>query len=208
MIDGLEKLHLRVRGLDCVRGDAVVFQGVDFDLAPGEVIELHGRNGVGKSSLLRQIAGLVTPAAGTIEWRADRSNAWETGSPVAAQRFVGHRNGLKPGLTAGENLAFWARLEGLPREGVATALEAVGLPAVADRPARTLSAGQQRRVALARLVLAPRPLWLLDEPTAALDRASEESVSRLIEAHCAAGGSALIATHKVLPLEARALKFE
>ncbi len=201
-------ITVRAEDLGCDRGERPVFRGVGFEIAPGEVLEIHGRNGVGKSSLLRQIAGLVPPTAGTLRWKSDGAEAWEEGAPSAHMRFLSHRNALKPALTALENLCFWARLDTVPEAHAHDALQAVGLEEAADKPARALSAGQQRRVALARLLLAPRALWIMDEPTAALDKASEEAVSRLIEDHCSKGGSAIVATHKVLPLAARALRFE
>ncbi len=210
---GSSGIHLAVEDLGCDRGGHPLFRGVSLALAPGDVLEIHGRNGVGKSSLLRQIAGLITPAAGKVRWAPARGGGpqesdWQDGAPHDRLRLLSHKNALKPDLSALENLVFWARMDGVADVGAGRALEQVRLGEAADRPARALSAGQQRRVSLARLLLAPRDLWLLDEPTAALDRASEEVVGALIEAHRSSGGSAVIATHKVLPVEAKALRFE
>ncbi len=199
-------LYLTVDDLGCDRGEAPLFRGVGFNLAPGDILEIHGRNGVGKSSLLRQIAGLLPIATGSVRWRT--ATTWQDGAPHDHLRLIHHRNALKPDLSALENLYFWARTETVPQDRAETALETVGLSHAADRPSRTLSAGQQRRACLARLLLSPRSLWLLDEPTAALDTASEHLVGTLLEAHRSRGGSAIIATHKVLPIEARALRFE
>ncbi|MGF1455219.1 MAG: heme ABC exporter ATP-binding protein CcmA [Alphaproteobacteria bacterium] len=193
--------------LGCDRGDCALFRGVSFSLGPGTILEIHGRNGVGKSSLLRQIAGLLPLAAGRMRWRSG-GGAWQEGPPQGHLRLVSHRNAVKPDLTPRDNLVFWARTEAVAPDAALAALEAVGLAHAADRPAHTLSAGQQRRVCLARLLLAPRSLWLLDEPTAALDKASEALVGGLLETHRARGGSAVIATHKVLPVEAQALRLE
>src|SRR5579871_1261285 len=150
-------------GLACVRGERLVFRGLGFALAPGDVLVLGGPNGSGKSSLLRLMAGLLPPAAGTLTW---------DGNPVDADReaqrarvgYLGHLDALKPTLTVGESLALHARLRGGRAElgaALANALEALGVGGLIDSPCRLLSAGQRRRVALARLLAAPAPLWLL-----------------------------------------------
>ena len=182
---------LEARGLACERGGRVLFQGLDLALAPGEAALVTGPNGAGKSSLLRVLAGLLPPAAGTVAW---------TGRGEADFHYVGHGDAVKPALTIAQNLAFWVRVAG--RGTVEAGLEAIGLTALADLPARLLSAGQRRRLGLARLFAAPAPLWLLDEPTAGLDDAATDAVERGLEAHLAGGGAAVIATHVPLGTEA------
>jgi heme exporter protein A len=178
------------------RGERELFAGLDLTLAPGAAVELRGPNGAGKTTLLLIVAGIVRPAAGTIRLKGgDPESRWET-----EVSYLGHRPAIKPRLTVAENLAFWARLGGAPATAVLPALETVGLAPIAWLEAGNLSAGQTRRLALARLLVGERPLWLMDEPTAALDAAGEALVARLIDAHLDAGGSALIATHHDLGL--------
>jgi len=185
--------------LTCRRGERLVFAGLDFALGPGEALLLTGPNGSGKSSLLRLMAGLLPPAAGTLTW---------DGAPIAADpeahrarlRFVGHLDAVKPVLSAAENLAFWAGLGGAAPDAVNQALDRLGLDRLADLPARLLSAGQKRRLALARLLLAPAALWLLDEPTVGLDEAALARFAEALAAHRAAGGRVVAATHTPLAL--------
>jgi heme exporter protein A len=188
---------LEVRDLACLRGERAVFAGLSFRVSAGSAVLLTGANGAGKSTLLRLLAGLLHPAEGAILWRGEDVAA-DPGAHAARLRYLGHQDAVKPALTVAENLAFFARLWG---GEVAPALAALDLLPLADLPARVLSSGQKRRLALARLALAPAPLWLLDEPTTGLDAASVERLRPLLAAHRAAGGIVLAATHILLPLE-------
>lgn len=188
---------LILEGLACQRGERILFAGLDLTLRPGEIVELRGPNGAGKTSLLLAIAGVLRPAAGTIRIEGnDPELRLETDIGL-----LGHRSAIKPRLTVAENLAFWAALNGRPPAGIAPALQRVGLGPIAGLDAGYLSAGQTRRLALARLVLSERPLWLLDEPTAALDAEGETLVAQLIDEHLDRGGLVLAATHHDLDLQ-------
>jgi heme exporter protein A len=188
---------LEARGIACVRGDRVVFAGLSLAVTPGEALLLTGANGAGKSTLLRMLAGLLRPAEGAVLWQG-RDIAEDAAAHARRLRYLSHQDALKPALTVTENLAFFARLQG---GAVTPALAALALDPLADLPARVLSAGQKRRLALARLALAPAPLWLLDEPTTGLDAASVERLRPLLAAHRAGGGIVVAATHIPLPLE-------
>lgn len=185
--------------LRCVRGERVVFDGLDFAVGAGEMLALVGPNGSGKSSLLRLMAGLAAPAAGRMLW-AGEAIAEDPEAHRARLHYVGHLDALKPVLTVAENLAAYAALreQAVPPPVLARALSAFGLEGLGDLPARFLSQGQRRRTALARLLAAPAPLWLLDEPTLALDDASQARLSDALAAHLAAGGRAVVATHAAL----------
>jgi heme exporter protein A len=183
-------MRLTVSNLGAVRGGRRVLADISFRLAPGEVLAVTGPNGAGKSTLLRLIAGLLTASAGSI--------AFEPSPEDNAIHYLGHLDGLKTALTVRENLAFWAALWG--GGDVIAALEQVGLAHLAPLPVGVLSAGQRRRAAIARLLLAPRPLWLLDEPATALDTEAEATLGRIVGAHLDGGGMAVIATHRALPL--------
>lgn len=190
-------MQLSARDLAAVRGGRPVFAGVSLGVAAGDVLAVTGANGAGKSTLLRLIAGLLRPSAGTVSL----SPQPEGGMAVAAH-YLGHLDALKSALTVRQNLDYWRRLwNGGPVE---TALEAVGLGHLAELHVDALSAGQRRRVAIARLLIAERPLWLLDEPATALDAAAEATLGRLIEDHCGRGGMAIVATHRDLPVPASA----
>ena len=191
------------RNLACERGGRVVFDELDYDLDAGAALMLRGPNGSGKSSLLRIAAGLLRPAAGRLSWDGaplDRDHHRER---IA---WVGHLDGVKPALTTRENLRFWVRLAGAG--DVEAALDAMGLRAVGDLPAAWLSAGQRRRLNLARLAAANAPLWLLDEPTVSLDDAAVARLVALLAGHLAAGGCAMIATHVDLPVAAAQLSLD
>jgi heme exporter protein A len=187
---------LQAAGLAAFRGERLVFRDLDFAVADGGALLLTGPNGSGKTTLLRLLAGLLRPAAGTLLW--DGVDALADPSAHARRvAHVGHQDAVKPMLTAAENLRFAARLSG---GDVHDALAAVGLEELADLPGRMLSAGQRRRVALARLALSRAPLWLLDEPTLGLDARSVARFGAMLEAHRGGGGMAIAATHLPLPL--------
>jgi heme exporter protein A len=193
---GQAAMRLEGSGLACVRGGREVFSGLGFALDGGEALLVTGHNGAGKSSLLRMVAGLIRTAAGRL--------AVTGGDPektIAEQcHYLGHHDALKPSLTVAENLEFWARYLG-GAEPPQAALAAVGLAALAGLPAAYLSAGQQRRLSIARLLAAPRPIWLLDEPTSALDREAQDTLAVLMRAHLAGGGLILAAAHGPIGLE-------
>ncbi len=185
------KLSLDAQDIACERGGRILFRDVNFALVPGEALLVSGPNGAGKTSLLRQIAQLLPLASG----RLDTAGA-ETGLPLAElSHYVGHLNASKSALSVRENLAFWANyLEG-DDDGLERALSAFGLSALADLPAGLLSAGQKRKLALSRLFAAPRPLWLLDEPSVSLDTASVKRLDRAIDDHLKSGGIAIVSSH-------------
>ncbi len=198
-------MQLVGRDLGCTRGGREVLAGVSFSVAAGEALAVTGRNGAGKTTLLRLIAGLLDLAAGHLELTGGTADA-----TLAEQaHYLGHRDGLKPALSVRENLEFWYAFLGggdASTASTAAALDSVGLGALAALPAAYLSAGQRRRLAIARLLAAPRPVWLLDEPTAALDAASQQRLAELMRAHLARGGIIVAATHGPLGLDARELQ--
>lgn len=181
--------------LACVRAERIVFRGLDFALEPGDALLLTGPNGSGKSSLLRLMAGLLQPALGALAWDGVPV-ADDPGAHHARLAYLGHLDAVKPALTVRETVAFWAATMGAWEPGaIDTALAAMDLARLGDMPARLLSAGQRRRLAVARVLAVPRPLWLLDEPATGLDEASVESLADALAAHRADGGMAVVATH-------------
>jgi heme exporter protein A len=196
--------------LACRRGGRLVFAGLDFALAAGQALVLRGPNGSGKSSLLRLMAGLIRAEAGVLAW--DGQDALDDRETHAGRlHFVGHLDGTKLALTVAENIQFWARLRGMTLDMAAltTIIEPLRLMRLAAVPARLLSAGQRRRLALTRLIAAPAPLWLLDEPSVGLDDESLAAFETLLAAHRAGGGMVVAATHTAIALpEARELRLD
>jgi heme exporter protein A len=184
-------MTLTVSNLTIARGGVQVLEGISLTLRPAEALVLRGPNGSGKTTLLRTLAGLQPPVSGQI------SGADET---IA---YAGHSDGIKPTLTVAENLSFWAQVFGV--QGIEMALQAYDLNGLQDRAAGSLSAGQKRRLGLARLLVTGRPIWMLDEPTVSLDVRAVGMFADAVRAHLGQGGSAIIATHIDLGIEAQVL---
>jgi heme exporter protein A len=191
-------MQLSADSLTCVRGGRTVFSGLSFSVSSGEALAVVGRNGAGKSSLLRVIAGLVHLAEGRLVLSGGDAEA----SVAEQAHYLGHLDALKGSLSVRENLAFWVDYLGGARADTAVALEAVDLSPLAGLPAGYLSAGQRRRLSIARLVAVNRPLWLLDEPTSALDVQSQDRLAALMRAHLKGGGMIVAATHGPIGLDA------
>ncbi|ARO32103.1 cytochrome-c heme transporter ATP-binding protein CcmA [Rhizobium sp. NXC14] len=194
-------MQLTAENLAARRGEDLIFVNISFHLTAGQALVLTGKNGSGKSTLLRVAAGLLKPEKGTVIFRDKESPQGRY--PGEVSHYLGHRNAMKNELTVAENLEFWQSFlsspgaAGLPLEDAA---EAVGLSGITHLPFGYLSAGQQRRFAFAKLLVAHRPIWILDEPTAALDASADRLFAALIEAHLAKGGIVLAATHQPLGL--------
>jgi len=184
---------LTVENLTGIRGQRLLFRDLSFRVEAGQVLSLEGPNGAGKTSLLRMIAGFIAPAAGSIAFGA-LSEPEERGKRIG---WLGHHDAAKPQLTPREVLRFFSELYGA-REPIDGVLTAVGLAQIADLPCQYLSAGQKKRLALARLRLSGRPLWLMDEPLAALDANGKALAAAMIAEHCAGGGLVVAATHEKL----------
>jgi heme exporter protein A len=193
-------------GLACVRGGRPVFRDVSFRVGRGEALVVEGPNGSGKTSLLRLVAGLLAPAAGTISFSGGGERVADREERCEFVGWLGHHDGAKPQLTPAELLRFFAQLYGAEAREIPSLLELVGLSRAVALPCQYLSAGQKRRLALARLKLCGRPLWLLDEPLASLDAAGKSLLLELVREHLGAGGLAVIATHDLLGLDATRLQ--
>ncbi|MBA8906331.1 heme ABC exporter ATP-binding protein CcmA [Aminobacter ciceronei] len=191
-------MRLIAENLSGERGGEPVFEDIGFTLENGEALIVTGPNGSGKSTLLRVIAGLLPHASGRI---GIEGGGEEFPTVAAACHYLGHQNAMKAALTVRENLEFWQSFAGSGKLGIADALDDVGLGGLSHLPFGYLSTGQKRRAAIAKLRISHRPVWLLDEPTAGLDKASDARLAGLMRDHCAAGGIVVAATHLPLGLE-------
>lgn len=190
-------MRLEAENLAGERGGETIFADLSFALGEGEALVVTGPNGSGKSTLLRIICGLLQPEAGKVELSED-----DTVLPVrAACHYLGHQNAMKPALSVRENLSFWQTFHSAAQAEIDEALEAVDLPGVEHLPFGYLSTGQKRRVSIAKLLVSHRPLWIVDEPTAGLDKASEARFAEIMRGHMREGGMIVAATHIPLGLE-------
>ncbi|MEH6698400.1 MAG: heme ABC exporter ATP-binding protein CcmA [Brevundimonas sp.] len=196
-------IRLTLDGLTVRRGERRLFDGLNLTVSPGEAVALTGANGAGKSSLLRAIAGLLTLEAGRIRFDENGQGLDPEVARTRHLHLIGHQDGFRSGRTAREELAFQVGWCGGGPGGVDEAVKALGLEGLMDLEVRRLSAGQRRRLALARLLAAPRPVWLLDEPLSPLDARWRAEVGRLMQGHLAGGGMLLAAVHDPLPISAR-----
>jgi heme exporter protein A len=190
-------MRLSATDLACRRGGREVFAGVSFTVDSGGCLAVRGRNGAGKSSLLRMVVGLLRAASGSL--------VLEGADPELTlgeqAHYLGHQDAFAPSLSVGENLRFWAAFFGAAAADIGAPLAAVGLEAVADLPAAYLSAGQRRRLSIARLLAAKRPIWVLDEPASTLDAGAQQRLAELMRAHLDGGGLILAATHGALAVD-------
>ncbi|MGC4024366.1 MAG: heme ABC exporter ATP-binding protein CcmA [Mesorhizobium sp.] len=191
---------LEAENLAAERGGELVFSDINFVLREGEGLVVTGPNGAGKSTLLRAVAGLLPLAAGRVRFDGDA----EFDEVGGACHYLGHQNAMKTALTVEENLRFWREFSGSAHLEIVEALEMVGLADIGHLPFGYLSTGQKRRAAIAKLLVSYRPVWLLDEPTAGLDKASETQFAELMRAHLGDGGMIIAATHHPLGLEGAA----
>lgn len=190
---------LEAHNLSCVRDDRTLFSDLSFTLQPGEIVQVVGQNGAGKTSLLRILAGLSSPDVGEVRWQGVNTRR-QRESFHQQLLFLGHQPGIKSALSVFENLAFYqATAGGRDADAIYHALDQIGLLGYEDVAVAQLSAGQQRRVALARLWLSPATLWILDEPLAAIDKQGVITLAALFEQHAQRGGMLLLTTHQDLP---------
>jgi len=198
---------LEVTDLECQRGDRRLFSGVSFQLGKCELLHLYGHNGSGKTTLMRTVCGLITPTDGSIRWAGE--NIRKQRDEFAAEIiYLGHKNGIKDDLTGVENLLVACKLDGITvsRKQAWDALERMGLRGHEDMPARVLSQGQQKRVALSRLLLTRAPLWILDEPFVGLDVAAVDLLQSVIREHVEQGGMVILTTHQEVELTSGKVK--
>ncbi|HMB47597.1 MAG TPA: heme ABC exporter ATP-binding protein CcmA [Afifellaceae bacterium] len=197
-VNKFSSLRLQAEALCCERGGREVFRDIAFSAGSGQLLAVTGPNGAGKSSLLRIVAGLLSPSAGRVSVETGDHDA----DPAASVHYLGHLDGLKSAMSLRENLAFWNRIYcGTGDPGaIAAAAGRLGLAHALDLPVGVFSAGQRRRAVLARITLSPRPLWLLDEPTSALDKDGEAALGDLMREHLVTGGVIVAATHLDLPV--------
>ncbi|WP_456374776.1 cytochrome c biogenesis heme-transporting ATPase CcmA [Thiolapillus sp.] len=198
---------LDVVNLQCTRGDRRLFSGIDFTVEEGELLHLYGHNGSGKTTLLRTLCGLVAPSQGEVRWKGEAIRN-QRDEFAAELLYLGHKNGLKDDLTGIENLLVACRMAGLKtkQDQAWDVLERMGLRGHEDLPARVLSQGQQKRVALARLLLSQAPLWILDEPFVGLDVAAVALLENVIAGHVANGGLVVLTTHQEVALTSGKVK--
>lgn len=198
---------LEVLDLECTRGDRRLFTGVEFSLQQGELLHLYGHNGSGKTTLMRTVCGLIVPTGGKVSWQGEniRKLRDEFSKDLL---YLGHKNGIKDDLTGVENLAIACKLDGirLQHRQAWDALERMGLRGHEELPARVLSQGQHKRVALARLLINKSPLWVLDEPFTALDIAAVELLQSVIREHVDSGGMVILTTHQEVALTSGTIK--
>lgn len=190
---------LQALNLECLRGESLLFEGLSFGVAAGEILQIAGMNGSGKTSLLRILAGLSLPSEGEVLWRGENI-AERRATFFAETAYLGHHLGLKTELSVAENLSLALALKGMAPSSGSPALVQVGLADRADALVRTLSAGQRQRVALARMLASDALLWILDEPFTALDASGVALVKRLLEEHAARGGLAVLTSHQAVEL--------
>lgn len=186
---------LEIEGLSCTRNDRKLFEGLSFSIQTGELVQIEGPNGAGKTSLLRILAGLAIPEHGSISWQGKSTTRYRDDYNQDLL-YIGHQPGIKSALTPFENLSFYQKTANQPLDAIWQALANVGLVGYEDVPVAQLSAGQQRRVALARLWLSQAKLWILDEPLTAIDKQGVASLIQLFERHAKQGGIVVLTTHQ------------